>query len=145
MTIANNALFWMIKRYRTLSRIPLQSGFNGRIMSQSPQEVSFRHRDQYLEALGIERLYVAMTHAADSPSHLVHLFHALGTAALATNMLSTSSSVVDAKDPLPQLTSRELPVNDDNVDHGYADVEVFPGNQTVGTNISGTHPPASPD
>lgn len=101
MTIADNALIWMIRRYCTISRIPLQCGFNGRIMSQSPQGASFRHRDEYLEALGIERLYVAMTHAADSPSHLVHLFHALGTAALATNMLSTSSSVVNAMDPLP--------------------------------------------
>jgi hypothetical protein len=98
-----------------------------------------------MEALGIERLYVALTHATDSPSHLVHLFHALGRAALTTNMLSNSSSVVDAADPLPQLPSRELQVDDDTVDHRYEDVEVFHGNHTVDKDISGTHPAANPD
>jgi hypothetical protein len=107
-TVTNNMLIWLIREYRTISRIPLDQDFNGRLIARSPEESSFAMRDEYLEALGIERFYVALTHMHDSPHHLVHLFHALGKAALETNLLSDSSSIIDAVDPLPWLTSTQL-------------------------------------
>jgi hypothetical protein len=100
-------LVWIVKEYRAIAGIPFNEEFDGRLISRSPEEASFTHRDSYLEALGIERLYVALTHANDSPYHLVHLFHALGKAALETNLLSEGSSSVSAVDPLPKLTPRQ--------------------------------------
>lgn len=107
-TVTNNMLIWLIREYRTISGIPLDQDFNGRLIARSPEESSFALRDEYLEALGIERFYVALTHMHDSPQHLVHLFHALGKATLETNLLSDSSSIIDAVDPLPWLTSTQL-------------------------------------
>lgn len=90
-------------------------------------------RDEYLEALGIERFYVALTHVHDSPHHLIHLFHALGKAALETNLLSDSSSIIDAVDPLPWLTSTQLKgfENDDIVAPVDEDVESLYGDEAM--------------
>ncbi|KAG2360978.1 hypothetical protein BDR07DRAFT_1486440 [Suillus spraguei] len=113
-TIANNMLIWFVKQYRCVTGTPLDEDFNGRLVSCSPDEANSIDRDSYLEALGLERLYVALSHMHDSPYHLVHLFHALGKAALETNLLSNSSTRVDAVEPLPWVRSRRLEDSDNN-------------------------------
>ncbi|KAG2121477.1 hypothetical protein DEU56DRAFT_918162 [Suillus clintonianus] len=129
--IADNTLIWLIRRYRALSGIPLDEDFNGQLMEQSPKEASFQEYDDYLEALGLERFYVALNHSQDSSYHLIHLFHALGKAALTTNLLSHSSSRVDSVDPLPTLTSKRA--NDhDMVVTITEDVEVLDDHEAVG-------------
>jgi hypothetical protein len=122
-TVTNNLLIWLMKRYRCVSNIPFNKKFEGQLISQSPEETSFPDRDFYLEALGLERLYVALTNMDNSPYHLVHLFHALGTAALQTKLLSESSRTVIAVEPLPWVRSR-LSDNGDNVAPLDADVEL---------------------
>jgi hypothetical protein len=132
-TVTNNMLIWLIREYRTISGIPLHQDFNGRLIARSPEESSFTKRDLYLEALGLERFYVALTHMHDSPHHLVHLFHALGKAALETDLLSDSSSIVDAVDPLPWLTSTQLKEseNDDMVTPIDEDVTLLHGDEAM--------------
>jgi hypothetical protein len=100
--IACNLLVWITGRYRFLVGIPIEDPFNGQLIPQSPDEYDLTE-DDYLEALGIERLYAALLHADTSPDHLVHLAHALGRAAKETNILSDSKPGMPLE-PLPPIT-----------------------------------------
>ncbi|KAG1813015.1 hypothetical protein EV424DRAFT_1349138 [Suillus variegatus] len=74
---------------------------NGQLIPQSPDEYANLPEHDYLEALGIERLYAALVNAEESPGHLIHLAHALGRAAKETNILSDSKPNTASLDPLP--------------------------------------------
>ncbi|KAG2121479.1 hypothetical protein DEU56DRAFT_760656 [Suillus clintonianus] len=99
--ISRNLLSWMIQRFRTLVGVPLDEPLNGQLIQQSPDEYEDLTEHDYLEALGIERLYAALLNAHESPGHLIHLAHALGRAANETNMLSDSKPDTPALEPLP--------------------------------------------
>ncbi|KAG2121472.1 hypothetical protein DEU56DRAFT_760646 [Suillus clintonianus] len=99
--ISRNLLNWMIQRFRTLVGVPLDEPLNGQVIPQSPDEYEDLTEHDYLEALGIERLYAALLNAEESPGHLVHLAHALGRAANETNVLSYSKPDTPALEPLP--------------------------------------------
>jgi hypothetical protein len=102
--ISHNLLVWMVERYRKLVGVPLEEPLNGQLIPQSPDEYHDLTEHDYLEALGIERLYAALVNAQESPEHLIHLAHALGRAAKETNILSDSKPNTPSLDPLPPTT-----------------------------------------
>ncbi|KAG2079501.1 hypothetical protein BD769DRAFT_1400660 [Suillus cothurnatus] len=99
--VSKNLLSWMTERYRILVGIPLNEPLHGQLIPQSPDEYHNLKEDDYLEALGIERLYAALVNAEESPEHLIHLAHALGRIVKDTNTLSDSKPNTRALDPLP--------------------------------------------
>jgi hypothetical protein len=101
VTVSTNLLAWMVERYRTLVGIPLDEPLNGQLIPQSPDEYPNLLENDYLEALGIERLYSALVNADESPGHLIHLAHALGRAAKETSILSDSKPNTTSLNPLP--------------------------------------------
>lgn len=104
ITVSASLLTWMIERYRILVGIPLNEHLHGQLIPQSPDEYDDLPEHDYLEALGIERLYAALVNAERSPGHLIHLAHALGRAAKETNILSDSKPNGMSLDPLPRTS-----------------------------------------
>ncbi|KAG1830495.1 hypothetical protein DFJ58DRAFT_848445 [Suillus subalutaceus] len=101
LLVSTNLVSWMIERYRILVGIPLNAYLGGQLIPQSPDEYSHLTEDDYLEALGIERLYAALVNMEESPDHLNHLAHVLGRAVKGTNTLSDSKPNTQSLDPLP--------------------------------------------
>jgi hypothetical protein len=100
--VVSTSLFvWMIERYRKLVGIPVNEPLNGQLIPQSPNKCQGLTEDDYLEALGIERMYTALINAEQRPDHLVYLAHALGRAAKENNILSDSTSTTQSLDKMP--------------------------------------------
>lgn len=101
VTVSTSLLAWMIGRYHILVGIPMNEPLNSQLIPQSPDEYANLPEHDYLEVLGIERLYAALVNTEESPGHLIHLAHALGRAAKETNILSDSKPNTASLDPLP--------------------------------------------
>lgn len=71
----------MLLRFRQLSNADMNADLNGVVIAQNPRTIPFVDPDDYLEALGMERLYAAIAHMDQRPRFLSHLFHALGALA----------------------------------------------------------------
>ncbi|KAG1720984.1 uncharacterized protein EDB91DRAFT_1256740 [Suillus paluster] len=80
---------WMLLRFRQLSKIDIDADVNGVIIPSDPRTMRFPDGDEFLEALGMERLYSAIVHMEARPAYLSHIFHALGAVADDTDIGST--------------------------------------------------------
>jgi hypothetical protein len=72
---------WMLLRFRQLSMTDMNADVNGVVIPLNPRTIPFSSPDDFLEALGMERLYAAIVHMETRPRYISHLFHALGTLA----------------------------------------------------------------
>ncbi|KAG2121466.1 hypothetical protein DEU56DRAFT_918153 [Suillus clintonianus] len=70
---------WMLIRFRQLTMTDMDADVNGVIIPLNPRTIPFVDHDDFLEALGMERLYSAIVNMDTRPRFLSHLFHALGT------------------------------------------------------------------
>jgi hypothetical protein len=71
----------MLLRFRQLSGTAIDADVNGVVIPLNPRTIPFEDDDDFLEALGMERLYAAIVHMETRPRFLSHLFHALGSLA----------------------------------------------------------------
>jgi hypothetical protein len=71
----------MLLRFRQLAMTDMNADVNGVVIPLNPRTIPFEDEDDFLEALGMERLYSAIVHMDTRPRFLSHLFHALGSLA----------------------------------------------------------------
>ncbi|OJA20363.1 hypothetical protein AZE42_07310 [Rhizopogon vesiculosus] len=69
---------WFLLRSRQLAKIDVNSALDNVLIERHPADVTYDNDDEYYEALGMERMYSAIVNMEERPSHLTHLFHALG-------------------------------------------------------------------
>ncbi|KAG0693006.1 hypothetical protein DFH29DRAFT_881820 [Suillus ampliporus] len=99
--IGNNLGMWLTTRFRFLAGIPVEGDVSGQLIPQSPDAYPFPHYDDYLEALGLERLYAALRSAEETtprfepleplPANRAWVFH---------DNHPTKNVVADAEDPI---------------------------------------------
>jgi hypothetical protein len=94
---------WMLLRFRQLATQELDDDVNGIVIPQDPRTLTFNHHDQFLEALGMERLYSAIVHIESRPRYLSHLFHALGRAANESDMGASNPRFWPIPSPPPVI------------------------------------------
>ncbi|KAG2029763.1 hypothetical protein BDR03DRAFT_1017979 [Suillus americanus] len=70
---------WMLLRFRQLTMTDMNADVNDVVIPLNPRTIPFEHDDDFLEALGMERLYAAIVHMETRPRYLSHLLHALGS------------------------------------------------------------------
>jgi hypothetical protein len=67
-------------RFRQLTKTPIRGSVEGLLIPDHPASFEFANEADFREALGMTRLYSALTHIDTHPEHLAHPFHELGKA-----------------------------------------------------------------
>ena len=92
-------------RSRELYDIPKDAPIDGLIIPDIDQGSVLEDKDKHLEVLGMERLYSAVAHLEQSPTHMVHLFHAIGKAFTESDKGMTNGSYRRLQ-PLPKANRK---------------------------------------
>ncbi|KAG1879694.1 hypothetical protein C8R48DRAFT_767930 [Suillus tomentosus] len=96
---------WMLLRFRQLANLDMDADVNGVVIPENPRTMAFDSDDQYLEALGMERLYSAIVHMESRPRFLSHLFHALGNVANTSDLGESNPRFWSITSPPPVISS----------------------------------------
>lgn len=94
---------WMLIRFRQLAMLDLDGDVNGIVIPNDPRTLVFDHHDQFLEALGMERLYSAIVHIESRPRFLSHLLHAIGRVANDSDMGASNPRFWPISSPPPVI------------------------------------------
>ncbi|KAG1853984.1 hypothetical protein F4604DRAFT_1932954 [Suillus subluteus] len=71
---------WILVRFRQLTQTPINGEVNGILIPDHPRSFHIESGADFNEALGMTRLYSALTHVDTHPQYLAHLFRELGQA-----------------------------------------------------------------
>ncbi|KAG1867654.1 hypothetical protein F4604DRAFT_1927437 [Suillus subluteus] len=71
---------WILVRFRQLTQTPIHGNVEGLLIPDHPASFDIESEADFNEALGMTRLYSALTHVDTHPQYLAHLFHELGKA-----------------------------------------------------------------
>ncbi|KAG1786397.1 uncharacterized protein HD556DRAFT_1449774 [Suillus plorans] len=96
---------WMLLRFRQLALLDMDGDVDGVVIPENPRTMAFDSEDQFLEALGMERLYSAIVHMESRPRFLSHLFHSLGTLAHTSDIGESNPRFWSISSPPPVISS----------------------------------------
>jgi hypothetical protein len=71
---------WILLRFRQITHSPLRGDIDGLLIPDHPSSFDMENDTDFQEALGMTRLYSALTHIDTHPEYLAHLFHKIGMA-----------------------------------------------------------------
>jgi hypothetical protein len=95
---------WILLRFRQLTKTPIRGSVEGLLIPDHPASFEFANEADFREALGMTRLYSALTHVDTHPEHLAHLFHELGKASCEGRLECSHPSVRPLPEaPIPTL------------------------------------------
>lgn len=94
-------------RSRELYDIPKDAPIDGLIIPDLHEGFVLEDKDKHLEVLGMERLYSAVAHLDQSPTYMVHLFHAIGKAFTGSDKGMTNGSYRRLP-PLPRANRKYM-------------------------------------
>jgi hypothetical protein len=89
---------WILLRFRQITNRPLRDAVDGLLIPDHPSCFEIETETDFKEALGMTRLYSALTHIDTHPEYLAHMFHAIGNASCEGRL---ESSRPDMR-PLPE-------------------------------------------